>query len=151
MSLGLLLDELKSSRRFYRTVRHQRFQISLLGQMFFDQTWHQNLRTLLPFVHHFLWCIYLFIREKKKDILKDIFFLGQKLTWSPLRRSKRVTHTMAARMPAWCVSAPKMVHSISMLTTPNLFSLFKYSILSSSVKSQKAPSSRPCPVRFFLM
>lgn len=67
-------------------------------------------------------------------------------TWSPFKRSNSVTHTMAERMPAWYVSAANIVHSISILITPKLCSLFRYSILSFSVKSQNAPSNRPCPV-----
>lgn len=66
-------------------------------------------------------------------------------TWSPLSRSKSVTQTIAARMPAWYVSAANIVDSISMFTTPKSCNLFKYSILSFSVNSQNAPSRRPWP------
>lgn len=39
-------------------------------------------------------------------------------TWSPLRRFNKVTHTMAALIPAWCVNAENGIASISMFFTP---------------------------------
>lgn len=76
---------------------------------------------------------------KEKSAIFDFY------TWSPFSLSNSVTHTTAALIPAWCVSAAKANDSISMFLTPFAFSFSKYSIFSSSVKSQKAPSIRPWP------
>ena len=65
------------------------------------------------------------------------------LTWSPLRRSRSVTQTTAARIPAIWVIAANTVASISMFTTPLSDTCFRYAILSFSVYSQMAPSRRP--------
>ncbi|KAE9544629.1 hypothetical protein AGLY_000171, partial [Aphis glycines] len=55
-------------------------------------------------------------------------------------RSNSVTQTTAALIPAWCVSAAKANDSISIFLTPLNFNFSRYSIFSSSVKSQNAPS-----------
>ena len=44
-------------------------------------------------------------------------WLIRKLTWSPLKRSSRDTHTTAALIPAWWVNAANASDSISMLVT----------------------------------
>lgn len=98
------------------------------------------------FCHSFITSFGVFtLKEKSKNYIKEGNNFECVLTWSPLSRSSSATHTMAARMPAWCVSAENTVHSISMLTTPALLNLLRYSILSSSLKSQNAPSMRPWP------